>query len=353
MAKGYTVTGFRLTPALAYGINEKAQLRVGFNATAFAGLDSLYCLRPTFSLIYAPTKWLTLVTGTIYGSNTHQLAPPVYDPSRWIFNYQEDGLQILTNTRNWNSDTWLDWNHYLVPWTADQERFTMGTRHNITIFRMYEKNIENTCLPKPLSGPCIPIQNNIEHFWDISIPAHFIANHRGGELKTIDTNTVTTFNERVGLSASYTKTSKYKTHSWSIDIPLYFYHLEDNTLDNGGKGFNPTINYEFQHNFPEERRGWNLCTVIGYWRGDHYFSANGDPALWSANTYSMQHIPTSAELQNASDIRNILILGAAYGHYFKGLNLELQVNALYDLDLKKTDLLIGFYMRFKEKFLLF
>ncbi|MBR3828307.1 MAG: hypothetical protein IKJ40_03285 [Bacteroidales bacterium] len=105
MAKGYTVAGFRLSPALAYGINERAQLRIGFNATAFAGLDSLYRLRPTLSLVYAPTQWLTLVAGTIYGSHTHRLDAPVYDPSRWIFNYQEDGLQILTKTKIWNSDT--------------------------------------------------------------------------------------------------------------------------------------------------------------------------------------------------------------------------------------------------------
>lgn len=351
-AKGYTVTGFRLSPALAYGINERAQLRVGFNATAFAGLDSLYSLRPTFSLIYAPTHWLTLIAGTIYGSNTHQLSPPVYDPSRWIYNYQEDGLQILTNTKNWNSDTWLDWNHYLVPWTADQERFTMGTRHNVTIFRSHKQH-KSTSWAKPLSGPCIPIHNYTDQFWEIAIPTHFIANHRGGELKTIDTNTVTTFNERIGLSASYIKTTKYNMQSWSIDIPFYFYHLEDNTLDNGGKGFNPTVSYEFQRNVPEERRGWDVCAVMGYWRGDHYFSANGNPALWSANAYTLQHIPASAGLQNASDIRNILILGAAYEHHFKGLSLALQVNALYDLDLRKTDLLVGFYMRFKEKILLF
>ena len=122
-AKGYSVAGFRLSPTLVYGINERAQLSVGLNASAFAGLDSLYRLRPTLSLLYKPTRWLTLVAGTLYGSHTHRLDAPVYDPSRWIFNYQEDGLQILTRTNRWCSDTWLDWTHYLTP------RFEAPTSH--------------------------------------------------------------------------------------------------------------------------------------------------------------------------------------------------------------------------------
>lgn len=352
-AKGYSVVGFRLSPALAYGINEKAQLRVGFNATMFAGLDSLYRLRPTFSLIYAPTKWLTLVAGTIYGSNTHQLAMPVYDPARWIYNYQEDGLQILTKTNIWSSDTWLDWNHYLTPWTADQERFTMGTRHNFKIINIVKRK-EWHDSAKPISGPCIFINHNSEKNFKIEIPTHFIASHRGGEVKTIDTNTVTTFNECIGLRFNYSKKLEDRLYySLSLDLPIYFYSLEDNTLDNSGKAFYPTLSYEWTHWNKYQMTDFAIRAVAGFWHGDHYFSAFGSPLFWSANAYSALHIPASSSLAGATDIRNILTLTFSAEHEFKGLNLGLQVDALYDLDLRKTDLLFGFYMRFKEKFLIF
>ena len=345
-AKGFSVTGFRLSPALAYGINEKAQLRVGFNATAFAGLDSLYRLQPTFSLIYAPTKWLTLVAGTIYGSNTHQLDMPVYDPSRWIYNYQEDGLQILTKTSIWQSDTWLDWNHYLTPWTADQERFTMGTSH---LFKIIKINIRKT----DWYGCNMDKDNELG--WQVNLPMHFIASHRGGEVKTIDTNTVTTFNERIGLQIKYSFANAFHPsfHNFKLDLSLYKYHLEDKTLDNGGKAFYPTLSYEWIHWNKYQMADFALRATAGFWHGDHYFSAFGSPLFWSANAYSALHIPASPSLANATDIRNILTLTLSAEHEFKGLNLGLQVDALYDLDLRKTDLLFGFYMRFKEKFLLF
>lgn len=345
-AKGFSVAGFRLTPALAYGINERAQLRVGFNATAFAGLDSLYRLRPTFTLVYAPARWLTLVAGTIYGSHTHQLAPAVYDPSRWIYNYQEDGLQILTKTKRWSSDTWLDWTHYLTPWTPDQERFTMGTSH---ILRLASINVEK----KVWNGCDLDKYNQLG--WQFNLPVHFIASHRGGEVKTIDTNTVTTFNERVGLQVKYSFSNTFTPsfHSFKLDASLYNYHLEDNTLDHGGKAFYPTLSYEWLHWNQYHLSHFSLHAIAGFWHGDHYFSAFGSPLFWSANAYSALHIPASPSLANATDIRNILTFTLSAEHEFKGLNLGLQVDALYDLDLRKTDLLFGFYMRFKEKFLLF
>ncbi len=347
-AKGYSVTGFRLSPALVYGINERAQLSVGLNASAFAGLDSLYRIRPTFSLLYKPTQWLTLVAGTLYGSHTHRLDAPVYDPSRWIFNYQEDGLQILTHTKRWISDTWLDWQHYLTPWTPDQERFSMGTKHTLLLF----SNITNHIEHNPEGGE---IAKSYTNGWEITLPAHFLASHRGGEVKTIDTNTVTTFNERIGLQASFLwgNNIQSKYNILTFDLPLYFYHLEDNTLDHGGNAFYPTLAYEYHRPMHDERRGWSLRAVAGFWHGDHYFSAFGSPLFWSANAYSALHIPASPNLANATDIRNILTFTLSAEHEFKGLNLGLQIDALYDLDLRKTDLLFGFYMRFKEKFLLF
>ncbi len=343
MAKGYSVAGFRLSPTLSFGINERAQLRVGFDATSFAGLDSLYNLRPTFSLVYMPTKWLQLVAGTLFGGYRHQLSAPVYDPSRWIYHPQEEGLQIIT-TRPWKSDTWLDWHHYLTPYTPDQEQFTLGTRHSLSLFHMEDTIINDLSL--------MPDDYFLIRAFDIDFPIHFIADHRGGEVKTIDTNTVTTFNERIGLQFNYKRRNFQK--NWtkiSLDIPVYFYHLEDTKLDHGGKALYPTISYEFKHLDNNNRSGYSIQATAGFWHGNHYFSAHGLPAFWSINNYSSQHMPLSAA-NTAADIRNILTFTFSAEHEFKGLNLGLQVDTYYDIDLKKTDFLFGFYMRFRDRFIL-
>ncbi len=347
MAKGYSVVGFRFSPTLTYGINERAQLRVGIHTDLFAGLDSLYKLRPIFSLVYKPSNWLTLVAGTIYGSHSHRLDVPVYDPSRWIYNYQEDGLQILTNTRFWQSDTWLDWSHYLTPWTADQERFTMGTQHEIRAIGSRHQQVGR-------DFETGAITQSDWSLWHLSLPLHFIANHRGGEVKTIDTNTVTTFNERVGLRAvvGWGKELRGNENFLTLDLPLYFYHLEDADLDRGGKAFYPTLRYEHQHHTIKKGSAWSFKTTLGYWHGDHYFSAQGSPLFWSVNDYSALHMPASAATVQA-DIRNILTFSCAFEHEYKKLNLGLQFDALYDMDLRKTDLLVGFYMRYNESFRLF
>ena len=345
IAKGYTVTGFRLTPTLVYGINERAQIRLGFNAVAFAGLDSLYHLRPVFSLVYRPTRWLRLVAGTIYGGRHHNLGAPAYDPTRMIFHPQEEGLQIVTNTRRWNSDTWLDWHHYLTPWTPDQEQFTMGSRHEIVLVNsffdevLYESD---------------RIADNKTRCFVMSVPLHFVADHRGGEVKTIDTNTVTTFNERAGIRLFFDKYDIAKTRygSLTIDLPFYFYHLEDKELDNGGWAFYPTVGYEFKKENREGDvlRSWSL--TAGYWHGDHYFSAHGSPQFWSIYPYSALHIP-SAVRAVAAEQRDMLTLSFGFSHEFKGIDLGFKVDAYHDFDMKETDFLFGFTVGFKERFKLF
>ena len=371
-AKGFTVCGFRLSPTLVYDINERAQLHLGFNAMMFAGLDSLYMLRPTMTLLYKPAPWLTLVAGTLLNGERrtengeretlhpytltplHQLPAPVIDPVRHIFNYQEDGIQILTDTRIWRSDTWLDWTHYLVPWTPDQELFTMGTKHEMKLFERsmvyYERDYEDTLPPFFVSYKG----------QRISVPCHFMASHRGGEVKTIDTNTVTTFNENVGLRFLYSFSHNEKNcNDFVLDLPIYFYHL-DNKVDHGGKAFYPSISYCWSRLNPNSQFSifnsqFSIFTSLGFWHGDHYFSAMGSPLFWSINHYSLQHIPfTTSQLHNFTttnpDLRNLLTYTLSIEHTFKDIALGLKMDAIHDIDLKTNDFIFSFFLNYNGIF---
>lgn len=328
LAKGYTVTGSRLSPSLVFDIHGRGELRVGMNATLFAGLDSLYSLRPALTLVYRPAGWLSFVAGTLIDDNHHQLSAPVVDPSRHIFNYQEDGIQILTNTAIWQSDTWLDWTHYLVPWTPDQELFTMGSRHSLVLLH-----------------PSLPHSHQLI----VSLPAHFIASHRGGEVKTIDTNTVTTFNEKIGLRLSCSATHSEKNESTLfIDLPLFLYHLEDTELDHGGYAFYPSLSLLFAHKANESTVKINNC--LGFWYGDHYFSAYGSPLFWSSNAYSLQHVPPSSS-PAVDDVRSILSYTFSIEHGFRNnISAGLKVDALHDLDINKNDFIFSFFLIYNGQF---
>ena len=343
-AKGYTVTGFRLSPTLVYGINEKAQLRVGFNATLFAGLDSLYMVRPTMTLVYKPTDCLTFIAGTILDNNHHQLAAPVIDPARHIFNYQEDGIQILANTKIWRSDTWLDWTHYLVPWTPDQELFTMGTKHSLELLHLHKTN-DAHCVVNPLPDTCMPDKH---HDFTVYIPFHFFADHRGGEIKTIDTNTVTTFNENVGLRFEYFFDNGRKMMSNIIlDMPVFFYHLENSELDHSGKAFYPSLTYCWSKRNVNSKL--SIANSLSYWHGDHYFSAHGSPLFWSANSYSRLHMPASTSYVDA-DTRNLITYSLFLEHSYKGVSLGFKVDAIHDIELKNNDFIFSFFLRYNGQF---
>ena len=332
LAKGFTATGMRLSPALRYNINERAHLRLGLCATVMAGLDSLHAVRPIIQISYSPTRWLTLVGGTLHGGLSHDLGAPAYDPSRWVFDQEEEGLQILTDTRWWKSDTWVDWEHYLRPWTPDQERFTMGSQHIISILKDSE-----------------------HHTFSLGMPLHFLASHRGGEWKTIDTNTVTTFNERVGLRATLSPHPRASGFgNWlSLDASAYFYHLEDTELDNGGWGLYPTLSYEARwmndaqrDDHGDKERWTSLHATVGLWHGNHYFSALGSPLFWSATPYALLHTPTTSALPG--EVRDLLTLRLALEHEYHRLSLGLQTDLIYDLSMRQTDLQVGFFMRFRN-----
>jgi len=346
LAKGFSVTGFRLSPTLSYGISERAMLRVGINATVFAGLDSLYRLRPSLSLIYMPADWITLVAGTLMDDGHHRLPSPVVDPARHIYNYQEEGLQITTSTKHWKSDTWLDWTHYLTPWTPDQERFTMGSRHSIMLLHGTNYRYRHA------QGDTLKSSPSAMRRLTVKLPFHFIASHRGGEVKTIDTNTVTVFNESVGLTLDYNLIQRgNKTHTISLNTPFYFYHLEDDKVDNGGWAFHPTVNYALNIVGRRLPSVWSFDGMIGLWHGDHYFSAMGSPIYWSSNSYSRQHtygIPTTYD----DDSRNLVTFGIGIGNEFRNMNMTLRIEGAYDIESHSCDLLFGFYMRYGERFML-
>ena len=309
--KGYTASGFRLQPVLGYTDNDgKVTLTAGVLLTGIAGVDGLWKAQPVVTLDYKPFNWMELTMGTLHGSLDHKLPAPLYDPERWIWNYQENGVQIRCSTRRWESDTWVDWEHFLEPWTPDQERFTLASRHLLTL------------LGNPSSR------------WRLQMPAAFSGSHRGGQFTTLDTCIETITNEYTGLALSF---DACHNTTLTAEMPAYFYQNLSPTphthyLD--GYAIYPSLAAKVK--LPDGALN-QLTLRLGYWRAHHYIAARGSYLFQCVSWHDPLFCTPERHLLTAD-------IAASYSLKSSGLTLSLDASLYHDLDLKKTDMVIGLSM---------
>ena len=308
-SKGFTVIGFRFAPNLRYIINERSSIRAGFTTTGIAGSSGLREIEPILTIDYQPATWLRLTFGTLYGSITHNMGEPLYDINRWIYHYKEDGIQILTHKGIWESDTWLSWENFLEPWTADQEHFILGSRHSIKLFNIGENG-------------------------SVSMPIAFIGSHKGGSYTTLDTCIESLFNEMSGFSYSHT----FGNSTLCIDLPVYFFQNispEPHTAFVEGWGVHPKARFGYR------KPGRSLSAQLGYWYGNQYIAATGNILYQSVSNFDPWHI---------RPYRHLVTLTMDFQHEFKRLLLAADAQFYYDADQHDLELAIGVYMRFKQSF---
>jgi hypothetical protein len=353
---GFTSINYRLTPNLTYTINDRATFSAGFQFDGIVGSDSLIRFFPIFRFEYQATSWSRLILGSIYGGLNHGLEWPLYDYERNFFSYYyhpEAGVQILTTTHRWHSDTWLDWEHYLNPWTYDQERFTAATRHE---FLWLQKDAEALEMKH-----CV----NPQHFkilqaLTLSSPFTVLVAHRGGQSSLIDTNSGSILNMQVGLAAkSFLNTAGSSLRAY---LPIFYYRDISGSDDRynatetyhssfrDGWGIYPQITWHqvlkndnhsnnlCEHNsfsFADNQPNDVLDITLAYWHGQQYLSPRGS-LLYQSNTWKSD---------TTYPVRNMLTLNATFEHYYKGVALGLDMQLFYDLHLHKADYAYGIYLR--------
>lgn len=395
---GYTSINCRLTPTLTYTINDRTRFTGGLQFDNIVGSDSIIHLYPYFRIEYEPAKWARIVLGDIYGGAEHGLEDPIYDRERNFFSYYyhpEAGVQILTSQNRWVSDTWIDWEHYLNPWTYDQERFTMATRHELILkecglpysgnnrTRKWDMAAEtwNTLFP-PLARQRAteaeepphtetlaaateqpPHSARLMHRMMISMPLTAMVAHRGGQFSLIDTNNESLFNFHAGLRLTlYGNPQRtlqgLSTSTWHLSLP-YYYFKDISGTDKGslepyhhpfrnGWGIYPQLSWEHplfntlritdtNHagtTKPREHYTY-ISTAMGFWHGYQFLSSRGSYLYQSACLTSDTTFPE----------RNMLTLDARLEHRYKGLSLGLDIQIYYDINRHKSDYAYGLYMR--------
>ncbi|SEG24391.1 hypothetical protein [Parabacteroides chinchillae] len=205
LMKGYSLPGLWVQPKLVYYPLKNIKLELGAHLLRYWGANKypnmayqdianwkgdqyqkgfhVYLL---FRAQVALSKHVNIVLGTLYGGANHNLIEPLYSPELNLTADPETGLQLLYNSRLLDLDIWVNWESFIFREDVHQEAFTVGLS---TRFKL----------------------NRPESRFHFYIPIQGLAQHRGGEIDTLFTNSVQTLmNGAAGVGAV-----------WNINHPVF------------------------------------------------------------------------------------------------------------------------------------
>ncbi len=316
--RGYTATGFFLSPYAKRLIGPDAQLTLGANLAGAAGSGGFHSWQPLVRLEYEPVNNVRLVMGTLYGGLSHGLYEPMFDRERYIYAHNEEGIQLLANAwlggMPFTSDTWLHWEELLEPWQMTQERFTLGS-------------------------------SNVMEVWNsdkavLSIPFSFLGTHRGGQFTALDTCIQSLFNESVGLRFDCRIGDRT---ALTADLPAFFYQDISPTkclAYGNGWGLWPQIglDHRFRHRNKDSHGNWQMLAQAGYWHGHQFIAPRGSYLFQSVSWHRADFAEPDRDMLTAK-----LELQNCYNRYF---SLGIDAEFYYDLSHRGLDFVFGLYMRY-------
>ena len=252
--EGYTLPGFHLTPKLIWSNGKHLTLEGGVSWLHYWGAHSYpntmsYGVLPDYSdtstwMHVVPwlqaklqiAKGLELTLGSINPSENHLLPQPLRNIEREIAADPECGL-MLDAWNDWGkANLWIDWREFIWNQSPRQERFTMGLSGKIF-------------LDLPTTD------------FSISLPAHFIAQHVGGQVLAQTTPIQNNFNAATGLGI----TNNYPVFNCYFDLScrVMWYHQHGNAgvPFSQGWGIYPELQMEFNES-------WLL--LASYWHGKDF-----------------------------------------------------------------------------------
>lgn len=330
--RGYTATGFFVTPYAKHLIWKDAQMTFGVHLTGVAGSDGIRQWKPLVRLEYKAHDHVRLVMGSLYGGLSHNLFEPMLDRERYIYDHYEEGVQILARLPlgGWSeltSDTWLHWEELLEPWQMTQERFTLGSSNELLLWGKGW---------------------NTRQGMFVTMPFSFLGTHRGGQFSALDTCIESLFNENVGLRVNV---SIDRNSAVALDVPFFFYQdispRKCQKYDNGW-GVWPQVSCDFEipnhvpveswHYGPHWRGGWKMLLHAGYWYGNQFIAPRGSYHFQSVSWHKKDFAVPEREMITAK----VGLENRYTGKFSLGLDAEFY----YDLQERGLDIAFGIYMRY-------
>lgn len=312
--RGYTATGFFLTPFVSHPIAEGSSITLGVNLNGVAGYSGIHSWHPFVRLQSQVSPHLLMVMGSLYSALSHGLYEPMFDRERYIYDHQEQGVQFLLQLPIYActlfSDTWVYWEDLLEPWQPKQERFTLGTSNLLTFPEIGRAQLT------------------------FSIPFSFLGSHRGGQFTALDTCIESLFNESLSLRVSCMPSHRSRL---TLDLPCFLYQdisPQHKQHFSQGTGFWPHITFRLN----SANKNTTLILQGGYWHGHQYIAPRGSHLFQSVSWHRADF---------TDPIRSMATAKLAFQKNFNpNFALGLDAECYYHIPLSQLDMAFGLYMRY-------
>lgn len=340
--KGYSLPGFWLQPKAVYYPLRNIKLEAGMHLLRFWGADKYpnyayldianwkandyqkgFHLLPFIRAQAVLSKNVTVVLGDIYGAAHHQLIEPLYNPELSLLADPEVGLQLLYQSKRFDLDMWVNWESFIFDTDTHQEAFTFGLSSRVKY-----------------NDPKSEL-----HFYT---PLQLLAQHRGGEIDTIQHNSVQTLmNASIGFGALWNlKHSIVKNVNAEIHLLGYYQQAGELWPFDSGTGFYTQVS--------TEAKDFRLKT--SYWWCNDFISMLGSP-FYGAVSMSEEGITfkkpqmVTLGLEYTKDFGKGFALGAdvnVYQHFPTNMNTPQGIEKRSGA----TSFSIGVYFRANPSFLI-
>lgn len=308
---GYTLYGTQIQPQVVYYAHPNLAVTMGVLMRKDFGNSGIHDYQPLFNLKYHK-RHLTLAFGNLEGNIMHRYIEPIYDFERIIIDPVEYGTQLIIERDRFKLDAWIAWQHMIYRGDAEKEEILGG----------------------------LSLEGTVAEFngWKFSLPAQFLAHHRGGQIDELKDVPVTTiFNGATGFKIHKTLKGHVK-EIYTDNYIVGYTDLSKSRTQAFNGGFGVWLNAGVDSKF-----GSLLAT---YWNGNNFVTIKGMP-LYSSVSHNLYN---DGFRQNH---RNIISLRYAYQkELVPNLYLDVRFEPHIDLDHPDKQLQFNhsFFLIYKKDF---
>lgn len=252
IADGYTLLGNQSEMSLTYQAHRNYSLTGGFYALKYFGTTGFESPVPFVGLEVKQGN-SRFYFGKLYTKDFHQLSGEIYSFERLLDQRRiEHGLQHRFANAHWQTDTWLDWEHFIHKGDDQREYLNFG---QTTTFK---QNFEQ---------------------WKLRVPLQIYLQHRGGQIniRTGDNNVnnaVVIANSAFGFSLE----NKLNNLTSAGVKYQYFHHVvnSDNPEELHFKS-------GYAHKLQAFVKYKHWQTYMTYWQANRFVASKGDDIYQSVS----------------------------------------------------------------------
>lgn len=312
IVQGYTLSGTQLNPQLVYYPTKELRLEAGVFLWKDFGNPTLQQVRPTYRATWTHGS-SQFIFGNIKANLSHGYIEPLLDFERVILKPLEEGVQYRLNTKRVFLDAWVDWLKQEYPGSSYQEQIAGGLSSS---FRVTGDNSRIS----------------------LSIPFQFTARHFGGQIDTLHAPIQTLFNYASGVVARLPLNGRVVQ---AVRLNAYGLLYTDRSgferlpfTQGNGLYLNGTVETRY------------LDVMLSYWQGNKFYAPLGGNYYQSiASRYGTPgYTDAERRLLLVRLLRDFRISDAAA--------LTVRVEPVYDFNRQLLDFSFGFYLNFRQEWLL-